>query len=241
MTGSLSIEEYIARQPALSWRRAILRRLIRVIGFGLLVDITITGLENIPDDGPAILMMNHISALDPGLCMGAVKHRFVIPMTKIENTYHPVGRFAVWWYGAYTVDRENVDRKALMNSIALLQSGQLILIAPEGTRQKHGLTRPKEGLTYVATKADAVIIPAAISGVQGFVHKWKRLQRPQIHLNFGRAFRFKTDGRSRIPRDELTTMTEEAMYQLAAAVTDPDLRGVYGDLSKATERYIEFI
>lgn len=241
MTGTLSIEEYIARQPSLSWRRAALRRLIRVLGFGLLVNITITGLENIPDDGPAILMMNHISAIDPGLCMGAVKHRFVIPMTKIENTYHPVGRFAVWWYGAYTVRRDEVDRKALMNSIALLQSGQLILIAPEGTRQKNGLTRPKEGLTYVATKADAVIIPAAISGAQGFKGKWQQLQRPQIHLNFGRAFRFKTAGRTRIPRDELSAMTEEAMYQLAIAVTDPALRGQYSDVSKATEKHIEFL
>lgn len=241
MSASVSVEQYIAQQPSFTWRRHILRGLIRWIGFGLLVKIHVSGLENIPESGPALLMMNHVTALDPGLCMGAVTHRFVIPMTKIENTHTLLGAFAVWWWGAYTVNRGEVDRKALTSSIELLKSGQLILIAPEGTRQKYGLARPKDGMAYVATKADAVIIPTAISGAEGWQEKWKRFQRPEITLSFGKPFKFKTGESSRIPRDELSEMTEEAMYQLAKTITDPRLRGVYHDLSKAEARYLEFI
>jgi 1-acyl-sn-glycerol-3-phosphate acyltransferase len=241
MTQDMSVEEYIAMQPKLEKRRSLMRSLlIRQIGFRL-VKMTVTGAENIPDSGPAIAMINHTAAIDPGLVMGAVMNRFVIPMTKIENTRHPLGWLAVKWWGAYTVRREEVDRKALTNSIELLKSGQLILIAPEGTRQKNGLNHPKEGMTYIATKADAVIIPAAISGAMGFTKKWQGLQRPEIHLNFGQPFKFKTDGRKRIPREELAKMTEEAMYQLSAALTDPSLRGVYSDLSKMTTEHITFI
>lgn len=241
MNQAMSVEEYIAMQPSLTQRRNLMRSLlIRNIGFRL-VNMTVTGQENIPDSGPAILMINHTAAIDPGLCMGAVLNRFVIPMTKIENTRHPLGWIAVKWWGAYTVRREEVDRKALTNSIELLKSGQLILIAPEGTRQKNGLSYPKEGMTYIATKADAVIIPAAISGAMGFAQKWKHLQRPNIHLNFGQPFKFKTEGRKRVPRGELAQMTEEAMYQLSAALSDPDLRGVYSDLSKLTTDYITFV
>ncbi|MBZ0293739.1 MAG: 1-acyl-sn-glycerol-3-phosphate acyltransferase [Anaerolineae bacterium] len=241
MSASVSVEQYIARQPSLSWRRHILRGLIRWVGFGLLVKIKVNGLENIPSSGPALLMMNHVTALDPGLCMGAVTHRFVIPMTKIENTHTPLGALAVWWWGAYTVNRGEIDRKALTNSIELLKSGQLILIAPEGTRQKHGLARPKDGMAYVATKADAVVVPTAISGAEGWKEKWGRFQRPEITLTFGKPFRFRVGGRNRIPREELSEMTEEAMYQLATALPNPEARGVYSDLSKATARYLEFI
>lgn len=242
MSSTIAVEEYIARQPALSWRRHIMRGLIRAIGFNLLGHVRIFGTENIPATGPVLLMMNHITALDPGVCMGAVNHRFVIPMTKIENTHSPLGAFAVWWWGAYTVNRGEVDRKALTNSIELLKSGQCILVAPEGTRQKSGLGQPKDGMAYIATKADAVIVPTAISaGAIGWKEKWMRLQRPHIDLYFGRPFKFRTEGRTRIPREELRAMTDEAMYQLALTIPDQELRGVYSDTSKATARYIEFI
>lgn len=241
MTVSRSVEEYVAMQHRFRWRRQMLRNLIRTVGFGIIVRATITGLENIPDSGPTLLMMNHISLLDPILCMGGITNRFVIPMTKVENMRNPiVGPFARWW-GSYSVNRGEVDREALNNSIELLKSGQLILIAPEGTRQREGLTQPKDGLTYIATKADAVIVPAAISGAVGWMDELKHLKRPVVSLNFGKPFKFKTDGRKRIPREELSSMTDEAMYQLSMAVTDTSMRGVYSDLSQATTNYLEFI
>ncbi len=221
-------------------RRRVLRSLFRQVPLRMM-NLTVTGTENVPDTGPVIMMMNHISALDPGLIMATVMNRFVIPMTKIENTEFLLGRLTIWWWDAYTVRRGEVDRSALTNSIELLKSGQCILIAPEGTRQKEGLARPKEGLTYVATKANAVIVPTAISGAIGWQEKWKRLERPKIDINYGPAFRFKTGGQKRIPREDLTAMTDEAMYQLAMAVTDESMRGIYSDLSKASERFLEFI
>lgn len=236
-----SVQQYVEMQPRLSWRRQILRALIRVFLFRLVCRVRVTGEENIPDQGSSILMMNHISLLDPVLCMGAVTNRFVIPMTKVENVQNPFLAPFVRWWGSYSVNRGEIDRKALTNSIELLKSGQLILIAPEGTRQVTGLAQPKDGLAYIATKADAVIIPAAIVGAVGWDKKLKRLQRPEIQVNFGRPFRFKTGGRSRIPREELSAMTDEAMYQLALAVTDENMRGVYSDLSRATSEYLEFV
>jgi 1-acyl-sn-glycerol-3-phosphate acyltransferase len=242
MSANNTIAEYVARQqsPVIAMRRRVLRSIFRHIPLRAM-NLTVTGTENIPDTGPVIMMMNHISALDPGLIMSTVMNRFVIPMTKIENTEFLLGKLTIWWWDAYTVRRGEVDRSALTNSIELLKSGQCILIAPEGTRQKTGLARPKEGLTYVATKADAVIVPTAISGAIGWQDKWKHLQRPKIHINYGPAFKFKTEGRKRIPREELTEMTEEAMYQLALAVTDESMRGIYSDVSKASARFLEFI
>jgi len=241
MTLSASVQEYIARQPSLTWRRNLLRGFIRLLGFRVLWNVNVTGAENVPDDGPAIIMMNHISAIDPILCMGAITNRFVIPMTKIENAQNWFFGFFVWWWGSYTVNRNEVDRRALVNSIELIKSGQMILIAPEGTRHPEGLAEAKDGLAYVATKANAVIIPTGISGAVGWDDKMKRFQRPRININFGRPFRFKTEGRDRVPREALSIMSHEAMYQLALAVKDETRRGFYSDVSKASTDYLEFV
>lgn len=236
-----SIQAYVERQHIYTWRRRLMRSAIRTIGFNLLANVHVTGTENIPTSGPTILMMNHLSAIDPVVCLGAVTNRFVIPMTKIENAKDPVLGMLVWMWGAYTVDRDTVDRSALMNSIELLKSGQMILIAPEGTRHPEGLAEAKDGMTYVATKSNAVIVPGALAGSQHFKSSWKRLHRVPVQLNFGRAFRFKTGGRSRIPRDVLAEMTRESMYQLALALPDPSRRGAYSDVENATTDTIEFV
>ncbi len=241
MSLSASVQEYVARQPRLVWRRKLMRGFIRTLGFKVLWNVEVTGMENVPNDVPAIIMMNHIALIDPVLCMGAVTNRFVIPMSKIENLRNPLtGPFVRWW-GAYTINRGEVDRKALVNSIELIKSGQLILIAPEGHRHPEGLSEAKDGLAYVATKSDAVIIPTGLSGGIGWAQKMVRFQRPRINVNFGRPFKFKTSGQKRVDRDALSIMSHEAMYQLAMAIKDESKRGFYSDLSKATTQYIEFL
>lgn len=241
MSTSTAIQDYVNNQERYTWRRILLRGLIRTVGFTLLCKVDVDGLENIPDGGPTILMMSHISAIDPIVCLGVVTNRFVIPMTKIENARTPVLGWLVKWWGAYTVNRDQVDRTALLNSIELVKSGQLILIAPEGTRSREGLREPKDGLAYIATKANAVIVPAAISGAVDWLSRWKRLRRAYVRVSFGKPFRFKTEGRNRIPREELSTMMRESMYQLAAALPDESLRGAYSDLSKLTTDTLEFV
>lgn len=241
MSTRSAIENYIARQPRLAWRRRLLRGLLRTVGFSLLCRVEVRGLENIPRTGPTILMMNHISAIDPIVTMALVTHRFVIPMTKIENARTPVLGFFVRWWGAYTVNRDEVDRAALLSSIALLHDGQVILIAPEGTRTPDGLIAAKDGLAYIAAKADAVIVPTAVYGATDYLHRWKRLRRAFAGVAFGTPFKLRTDGRSRIPRDELARMTQEAMYQLALTLPDPALRGVYSDLEQATTDHLHFV
>jgi hypothetical protein len=80
-----------------------------------------------------------------------------------------------------------------------------------------------------------------VSGAVEWTKKLKRLQRPKVNVTFGRPFRFKTEGKARIQREELALMSQEAMYQLALAVQDEKMRGVYSDLSKATTDTLEFI
>jgi len=61
-----------------------------------------------------------------------------------------------------------------------------------------------------------------------------------VSVRIGRAFRFRTDGRARIPRDELHRMTREMMFQIASLLPE-QRRGVYGDMSQMSTGYLEFV
>jgi 1-acyl-sn-glycerol-3-phosphate acyltransferase len=240
VTLSSDVTSYIARQHRYRWRRQFLRGLIRTVGFHLLAKVEVDGLENIPDTGPVILMMSHIALIDPVVCLGVVTNRFVIPMTKVENLHNPIFGVLVRGWGAYTVDRSTIDRSALLNSVELLKTGHMILIAPEGTRSPDGLKAPHEGLVLVATKANALIVPAAMSEAVDYAQRWRKLKRARAHVTFGRPFRFKQVSGGRVTRTDRALMMEEAMYQLARTQPNPKLRGIYSDLDKATTSTLEF-
>jgi 1-acyl-sn-glycerol-3-phosphate acyltransferase len=229
------------QQQKLALRRRLIKGVLKPIGYRIVWDVTVTGVENVPPQGGTILMMNHISAIDPIICIGAVDHRFVIPMSKIENAQHPASNIFLSGWGVYTIDRDTLDRRALSQSIELLESGQLILIAPEGTRHPEGLAEAKDGMTYIAAKSNAVIVPTALSYAQGWKDSLKKFKRHPLNVNFGKPFRLKTNGRKRIPRDELAQMTRESMYQLALTVEDETARGAYSDLENATTDCLKFL
>ncbi len=219
-------------------RDVLFDRIVRT----LLWDVTVEGLDNIPASGPAILMINHTTAADPVAVMGMTRPRFPVPMSKIENFWHPlIGVFARSW-GAFPVRRGEVDRNALRVTLELLKAGELTLIAPEGTRT-HALIRPRDGLAYIATRADPppVIVPVAIYDIETWLKDlfipWRRTP---VHITYGRGFRLRTGGRKRFPREELRRMMDEMMYQLAVLLPE-SMRGVYADLSQMTTDYLEFL
>jgi len=242
MTSDLTIEEFIAKQPEYDKNRRILYPILRLV-VSSFCKVEVTGLENIPRDGQTCLMINHISNLDPIAVTYAVPFRYVISLSKIENFSLPIlGRLFKLW-GTYPINRGSIDRKALTQTIELMKSGQLVLMAPEGTRHPEGLAPAKDGLAYIASKTDVVIVPTAICGAQDWLTRVKRLRRAYVRLNFGKPFKFKIGGRARIPREELGLMIQEAMYQLAITIPEEyaDGRGVYSDIENATTEHIEFV
>ncbi len=239
-TPQTHLHPVVAQQVRLDRRRHWLRDgLLRPLGLGLLVKPHIEGRDYIPASGPTIVIMNHIGAIDPFVVVAAMRTRYLVPMTKEENYYHPIiGLIARAW-GVYPVRRGEVDRQALDSTVALLQQGYAVLIAPEGTRGT-ALAEAHDGTAYVATKADPLILPVGLEGTDAFPSAYKRLQRPQVTIRFGQPFRFRIEGRRRIPRDELRQMTREMMYQIAQLIP-AQRRGVYSDLDQMTTEFVEFV
>ena len=105
------------------------------IAFKLLLNLEVVGLENVPLEGPLILMINHTSLLDPAMA-GGVMPREVVAMSKIENFRDPILGIIVRLYGAFPVRRGEMDLRALRQSLEVLRNGEVLLMAPEGTRSK---------------------------------------------------------------------------------------------------------
>ncbi|MGW8251457.1 MAG: lysophospholipid acyltransferase family protein, partial [Anaerolineales bacterium] len=93
-------------------RRRVLRFLLRTLGFTLLAKLNrVEGLENVPDESPALLMINHIAFIDPIVVLHVVP-RNIVPLAKIEVYNYPlVGIFPKLW-GVIPVRRDEVDRRA---------------------------------------------------------------------------------------------------------------------------------
>ena len=219
-------------------RRRFLRFLLRTIGFTILAKIDhVEGIEKVPVKGPAILMINHINFVDPFVVLNLLP-RNIVPMAKIEVYSYPIVGIFPRLYGVIPVQREDIDRRAIHGALDVLRAGEIILVAPEAHRGPQ-LRRGKEGIAYLATRANVPIVPVAIDGTIGFPsfplsHRWKE---PGADVRFGDPFRFKDFGQ-RAGREALRKMTDEAMYILAAMLPEYR-RGFYEDLSLATRETVE--
>jgi 1-acyl-sn-glycerol-3-phosphate acyltransferase len=221
-------------------RRRLMRFLLRTIGFTLFAKIDhIEGVENVPGQGPAILMINHINFVDPFVVLNSLP-RNIVPMAKVEVYNYPFVGIFPRIYGVIPVQREEIDRRAIQGALEVLRAGEIILVAPEAHRGPQ-LRQGKEGVAYLATRANAPIVPVAIDGTIGFptVRFLPRWRGQGALVKFGEPFRFKTFGQ-RAGRELLRQMTDEAMYILAAMLPEYR-RGVYADLSLATQKTIEWL
>lgn len=221
-------------------KRNILRFVLKYIGFSALAKINrVEGLENIPETGPVILMINHIAFIDSFIVLHLVP-RNIVPLAKIEVYNYPiVGIFPRLWE-VIPVRREEVDRRAIQQIFEVLAAGEIVLIAPEGTRGT-ALREGKEGVAYIASRSQVPVIPVAIQGTVGFpaLRFTKAWKGAGATVTFGRPFHFRKDTK-RPDRETLRLMTDEAMYILAAMLP-PAQRGIYSDLSKATQKTITWL
>jgi 1-acyl-sn-glycerol-3-phosphate acyltransferase len=217
--------------------RRLLNFLLRII-FKLLLNLEVVGLENVPPEGPLILMINHTHLIDPAMA-GGVMPREVVAMAKMESFRDPILGIIVRLYGAFPVRRGEVDLRATRCALEVLQNGEVLLMAPEGTRSKDCRLQPgHDGMTFIALRTNAPVLPMAITGAKDLGSNLKRLRRTDVKVVIGKPFRFRPS-EDRVRRDVLHQMTEESMYQLAA-ILPPEYRGVYSDLDSATERLLVF-
>lgn len=175
----------------------------------------ISGREHLPPPGNgAILAINHTSALD--YVAGHALGRPGFVGIKREAAYRPLR-----WIGGIPVKRDEQDMTALRSMRAVLASGHVLGIAPEGTRSRDGRLLPFDpGFVWLALKADVPVIPCAIHGAHVLLPPGRRFpRRGQLWVRIGPPLRW-PDAGPRPSREALQSMADETRRTMLALLAE---------------------
>jgi len=161
--------------------------------FGACVGPRVVGLEHVPREGPLLVVANHLSFLEPPL-IGTV-----IPRRITFLALHEL--FEIRWLAivlramsALAVKRGGArDLDAIKAALELLKHGEAVAIFPEGGRSiTPGLLRANPGISLLAYRSGAPILPIGISGTERLEAAGRfvgaRFQRPRVRMVIGKPF-----------------------------------------------------
>jgi 1-acyl-sn-glycerol-3-phosphate acyltransferase len=209
-------------QLAYNYRmQKFLRWLVRFV-IDLIAEVEVVGYENVPTNGNFIIATNHLGIVDATLAYYALNRWDLFIMVAEKWEKNPFLKWLGKYFNFVFIDRFNPDIKTLRHIIKLMDKGENLIIAPEGTRSRVGsLIEGKPGVSYLAARLGHPIIPVALSGTEDRVifGNLKRLRRSHIGVRAGKAFRLPP-----VPRDNreeaLKANTDEIMCHIAALLPE---------------------
>lgn len=168
---------WIARERGVSGPLYLLVKYAAALVFRILCGFAATGKENVPAEGPVVIVPNHKSFWDP-FFVAIVLRRPVHFMGKAEHFEGPMAPIFLR-LGAFPVRRGASDAEAIETSRAILARGDVLALFPEGTRvREEGLGTPRRGAARLAIEAGAPLVPATITGTEK--RRWPLPRRVRI-------------------------------------------------------------
>lgn len=208
----------LVRLPALTSARRAFRSFVRAVLKAvawICLKIDSEGLENIPQNGPLLIVINHLGHADTPTVMSSLPF-MPDALGGIELYDVPIlGRLADW-YGIIWLHRGRADKRALRAALDGLAQGRVLVIAPEGRYSLTGaLEEGTTGAAFLAMKSGAPILPIALVGTEnprvfGFL---KRFKRAPVQLWVGKLFKLENQESAR--HEALNQGTEQIMKALA--------------------------
>ena len=172
------------KYPRYRIRRAILDGIGKAL-IGLLTNVNIEGLENIPKTGPVILAGNHVESLESAF-QALYPKRVVEPIGAGDIPFDRGLDKFVNLYGFIAVDRGTVDRAALREAQSVLEQGAALGIFPEGGTWRPAKMPAQIGVALLSERGKAPVIPIGYSGFIGAVKAALKFQRPKLTMRVGK-------------------------------------------------------
>jgi len=199
----------------------------------------VEGLDNLPEDGAAILASNHVSFSDSFFLPLMTSRRITFLAKSDYFTGSGVkGRLIRWFFsaaGQVPVDRTGgrASEAALQAGLTILGRGDLLGIYPEGTRSPDGrLYRGKTGVARMALEAGVPVIPVAMIDTEKIQPPGKVIPRVgRIGIRIGRPLDFTRYEGMEGDRFVLRSVTDEIMYELME-LSDHEYVDIYASRAK---------
>ncbi len=148
-----------------------LMRFLAWIVINILYRVRATGLENIPDNGPAIVVCNHVSYMDPILLGGTIRRpmRFVMYYKIFQM---PLLRFFFEQAKAIPIASAREDKDLMDEAFEKVDSelaaGNIVCIFPEGGITKDGeVQRFRPGIEKIIARRAVPVIPVSLGRLWG--------------------------------------------------------------------------
>ncbi|NND47217.1 MAG: MFS transporter, partial [Woeseiaceae bacterium] len=148
-----------------------LMRFLAWLVINVLYRIRTTGLENIPSTGPAVVVCNHVSFMDPIILGGSVRRpmRFVMWYKIFEI---PLLKFLFKTAKAIPIASAREDKQLMDEAFekvdAELAAGNVVCIFPEGGITSDGeIQRFRPGIEKIIQRRAVPVIPAALGRLWG--------------------------------------------------------------------------
>ncbi|MGS0998974.1 MFS transporter [Rhodanobacter sp. UC4451_H18] len=172
-----------------------LMRFITWVLVNTLYRVRVDGMQHLPEEGPALLVCNHVSFMDPLLLMANLRRpaRFVM-YYRIFHT--PLLRFVFRTAKAIPIAGQKEDPVVLQQAYdaidAALADGELVCIFPEGGLTGDGEIAPfRPGLEKILARRPVPVVPLALRGLWGSV--WSRRDTRLGRLRLPRRFRARVE------------------------------------------------
>jgi 1-acyl-sn-glycerol-3-phosphate acyltransferase len=123
-----------------------------------------SGMEGIPKSGPLLLIVNHVTYIDP-FWVAVRVYRTLRFMAWDRIFAIPIAGSVFRWLGAFPVSLDNPESGAFKTALRVLERGEALMIFPEGGRSPDGrLMRFKAGAARLALRTKATVVPVAVHG-----------------------------------------------------------------------------
>lgn len=179
-------------------------------------------MEALPEEGPAILVSNHLSFSD-SFFLPLVTRRRITFLAKQEyftgkGIKGLISKAFFTGVGQVPIDRTSgrAAEAAITTGIRILDEGHMLGIYPEGTRTADGrLYRGKTGVARMALEGHAPVIPVAMIGTYEIQPPGRvRPRTRRVGVCFGDPLDFARYDGMESDRFVLRSVTDEIMYAL---------------------------
>lgn len=231
-----------------SFFRGIARLVFRII-----LKVEVEGWENLPSDGPLLVIGNHFSLFEGPWLLAFLPYddrQSWLAATELQEL--AVLRMFYKLFNIIPVWRGQPDRAALHRGLDWLAAGKILGIMPEGgveeemrrltmagvqlglhegnnSRASAALFSPRPGAAYLAVRSGAPILPTAFIGTEKILDNLRRLRRTPVRVVIGPPFGPLTIDPA-LPRHERRALLDEYGHEMMrhiAVLMPPENRGLY--------------
>jgi 1-acyl-sn-glycerol-3-phosphate acyltransferase len=148
-----------------------------------------TGVANLPARGPAILVSNHPSDVDPIFLAIALPRTLHFMADVVQFRRGFVGP-VIRRLGAFAITKGAPDPSAVRRALELLAQGRVVVLFPEGDLYRQAeVAAFRRGVALLAARSGAPVIPAAIVGAEA-IWDGSRVRHPWVELRVGPPVEF---------------------------------------------------